>query len=93
MDRGTFECPICEFDKPHSHVPSEIANRGKHNENQRTLMRERASEQYLISTLKEEFELNPRAYVNRYGTINSTESAFLVQWLLARLDRLEGEKK
>lgn len=39
-----------------------------------------------MKTLRNEFEKDPRAYVNKYGTINSTESSELVSWLLAKID-------
>lgn len=117
MATGTFECPICGFDKPHTHEARVVewhrtGNRisppgsgivdadgndvafewGPLNPEQRKTLRMAAESQYRYSVLKAEFDADPRAYVNRYGTINSPESSFLVQWLLERIDRLEGQR-
>ena len=86
VNRGTDECPICGFDKPHTHEMHEVALRHTANDNQRREMRLRAADQYRMATLKEEFDAGPRAYVQKYGSINSTESRMLVIWLLDRID-------
>ena len=89
MAEGTFNCPICGFDRPHHHNVIEVALRDTANDNQRHEMRRRAEHQYLMVSLKEEFDRDPRAYVRRYGTINSTESSMLVNWLLDRIDAMK----
>jgi hypothetical protein len=80
---GTFDCPICGFDKPHTHSAEEIAGRGKWNENQKKLMKERSLDQYRMKNLKAEFE--------RYGTVNSYESSMLWIWILDRLEKIEKQ--
>jgi hypothetical protein len=66
-----------------------VALRDTANENQRRNMHESAAHQYRMAVLREEFESSPRAYVTKYGSINSVTSTRLVEWLLERIDRLE----
>lgn len=104
MSIGTFNCPICGFDKPHPHEAvvvewhrSGIAPKGyipgPLNKAQRMSLRREAEHWHHVDMLKKKFEANPRAYVNKYGSINSFESSFLVGWLLARIDRLEKARE
>ena len=89
MTLGTSACPICGFDKPHTHTTTETALRETANANQRESMRKQAERQHYTAQLKVEFDLSPRQYAEKYGTINSVESSHLVQWLLERIDSVE----
>jgi DNA repair exonuclease SbcCD ATPase subunit len=40
--RGTDACPICGFDKPHTHSPTEVANRDTYSPSQREELRKSA---------------------------------------------------
>lgn len=100
MAIGTFECPLCGFDKPHTHDASTIRwfEEAKNNprydvDHQRRHERRLAELQHQIGQLHEEFEKNPRAYVSTHPTINTYESTFIIPWLLDRLDRVEAELK
>ena len=88
MDDSSI-CDVCGFDKPHTHSKIEIAYRGKYNEGQRRIMRELAASRFQRAELRAEFEAGPRAYVRKYGSINTRESFDLVEWLLERIERIE----
>ena len=95
--KGTYECPICGFDKPHTHDSFTLKwfDEVKHDPRydvawQRKYQRSVAEREHRFGLLKAEFDAGPRAYVAKYGSINSEESTYLVQWLLARIDRLEA---
>ena len=43
-----------------------------------------------MAALKEEFDAGPRAYIAKYGSINSTETSMLDLWLLERVERCDA---
>jgi hypothetical protein len=97
MAEGTFECPICGFDKPHTHEPMEVELRYSANQNQRDSMKKRAEYLHMVVELRAEFDADPRAFVARYGTCSrfgdraSTACSYLVLWLLERIDSINAE--
>lgn len=102
MATGTFECPICGFDKIHTHeqgivewyrtgrAPKGYLGPGPMNASQKAAERRVAEEQYRMAELRKELEANPRAYVGKYGTINSVEGVMVVPWLLDLVDQLRA---
>ena len=90
MSIGTFDCPICGFDKPHVHGAPIVAQRYTLNDAQRRGLRVEAEQAYRFDELRAECERDPRAYVNKYGSVNTVESGPLVRWLLDIIDRLKA---